>query len=75
MLRCPHCHATEPIYRSRFRVWEYLLLLLFHRPYRCYWCQTRFFAIFRTRGVTSGPSVGSAAGMKALGGDWRRPSP
>jgi len=21
MLRCPHCHTTEPIYRSRFRVW------------------------------------------------------
>jgi hypothetical protein len=46
MLHCPHCYSRERIYRSPFHGLEFLSLLLLHRPYRCDWCQTRFFALY-----------------------------
>jgi len=48
MLHCPHCFSRERIYRSPFKGLEFLSLLLLHRPYRCNWCQTRFFAFHRS---------------------------
>jgi len=48
MLHCPHCFSRERIIRSSFHGLEFLSLLLLHRPYRCDWCQTRFFALYRS---------------------------
>ncbi|HEX4132377.1 MAG TPA: hypothetical protein VHZ24_20270 [Pirellulales bacterium] len=40
-IHCPKCLHSE-IYRSKRFCWEWLLLLVFCRPYRCLACQTRF---------------------------------
>jgi hypothetical protein len=38
---CPHCHSSETR-PSKRRLIEYLLTLVFLRPYRCRTCNYRF---------------------------------
>jgi hypothetical protein len=44
MPRCGECWRNEDVTASHFRVWEFALVPLFMRPFRCHCCGKRFYA-------------------------------
>jgi transposase-like protein len=48
VLKCPHCNSRY-VHRSRLRVYDLVLLLLFLRPYRCEDCDRRFYGFIMPR--------------------------
>ncbi len=50
-MRCPYCYTKNQMNRSRFRAWDWFLVLFMHRPYRCRVCRRRFFGLIRFRDI------------------------